>query len=48
MDWFLCDRDVRHEELTKLNSKFTESENQNILISHVFMCVSNGWKNHSG
>ena len=38
MDWFLYDRDLRHEELTKLNSKFTESPNQKrrkIIISHV-------------
>ena len=54
MDWFLYDRDLRHEELTKLNSKFTESPNQKRrkrIISHVhviFMGVSNGWKSHSG
>ena len=48
MDWFLYDRDLRHEELTKLDNKFTESHNQKILISCVFMCASNGWKNHSG
>ena len=38
MDWFLYERDLRHEELTKLNSKFTESPNQKsrkIKISHV-------------
>ena len=38
MDWFLYERDLRHEELTKLNSKFTESPNQKsrkIIISHV-------------
>ena len=45
MDWFLYGRDLRHEELTKINSKFTESPNQKrrkiishvhaILISHV-------------
>ena len=35
MDWFLYDEDLRHEELTKLKSKFTESQNQKILISHV-------------
>ena len=50
MDWFLYDRDLRHEELTKLNSKFTESQNQKrrkriishvhvILISHVYGCL---------
>ena len=33
MDWFLYDRDIRHEELTKLYNKFTESQNQKILIS---------------
>ena len=48
MDWFLYDRYLRHEELTKLNNKFTESHNQKILISRVFMCASDGWKNHSG
>ena len=48
MDWFLYDRYLRHEELTKLNNKFTESRNQKILISRVFMCASDGWKNHSG
>ena len=26
MDWFLYDRDLRHEKVTTLNSKFTESE----------------------
>ena len=26
MDWFLYDTDLRHERLTTLNSKFTESE----------------------
>ena len=46
MNWFLYDSDLRHEELTKRNSKFTESPNQKrrkriisyvhvILISHV-------------
>ena len=48
MDWFLYDRDLRQEELTKLNDKFTESQNQKILISQlyisIFMGVWNGWK----
>ena len=46
MDWFLYDRGLRHEELTKLDSIFTELPNQKrrkriifhvhvILISHV-------------
>ena len=42
MDWFLYDRDLRHEELTKLNSKFTESPNQKrrkIIISHVHVIL---------
>ena len=38
VDWFLYDRDLRHEELTKLNSKITRPRNQKrrkIIISHV-------------
>ena len=46
MDQFLYDRELRLEELTKLNNKFTQSQNQKILISEVyisiFMGVSNG------
>ena len=56
MDWFLYDRDLRHEELTKLNNKFTESPNQKrrkriishvqvILISHVYISVFMGVAN---
>ena len=26
MDWFIYDRDVRHEKVNNLNNKFTESE----------------------
>ena len=48
MDWFLYDRDLRQEKLIKLNDKFTESQNQKILISQlyisIFMGVWNGWK----
>ena len=42
MDWFLYDRDLGHEELTKLNSKFTESPNhkrRKIIISHVHVIL---------
>ena len=42
MDWFLYDRGFRHEELSKLNSKFTESPNQKRrkrIISHVHVIL---------
>ena len=42
MDWFLYGTDLRHEELTKLNSKFTESPHQKrrkIIISHVHVIL---------
>ena len=53
VDWFLYDRDLHHEELTKLNSKFTESPNKKrkkriishvdeILISHVYISIFMG------
>ena len=42
MDRFLYDRDLRHEELTKLNGKFTESPNQKRrkrIFSHVHVIL---------
>ena len=56
MDWFLYDRDLRHEELTKLNNKFRESPSQKrrkriishvhiILISHVYISIFMGVSN---
>ena len=42
MGWFLYDKGLRHDELTKLNSKFTESPNQKRrkrIISHVHVIL---------
>ena len=56
MDWFLYDRDLRHEALTELNNKFTESRSQKrrkrmishvhvILIPHVYISIFMGVSN---
>ena len=42
MDWFLYDRDLRQEKLIKLNDKFTESQNQKILISQLYILIFMG------
>ena len=40
MDWFLYDRDLRHEESTKLDNKFTESQNQKIwFLARIYGCL---------
>ena len=40
MDWFLYDRDLRHEQLTKLNSINTEARDLRCSVKVVFLTVS--------
>ena len=40
MDWFLYDRDLRHEQLTKLNSINTEARVLRCSVKVVFLTVS--------